>query len=134
MFEVLANGWLYSNWVVGTSHMRAVEDSWPAIGSRLYHCSGVWPLVTRDETVVEHVEPDHRLELLAKGGVLGAARVVITLEPVAGQTLVTIAETPVAGLGKWLHNPLNEALLARRNVEGLARLGAVSERRTVPSE
>ncbi len=28
-------------------------------------------------------------------------------------------EAPVAGPGKWLHNPLTEALLARRNSESL---------------
>src|SRR6202000_3404295 len=77
VFAVLANGWLYSNWVVGTSHMRAVAANWPEVGSRLHHCSGVWPVATRDETVVEESEPDRRLVLVAKGGVLGTARVVL---------------------------------------------------------
>ena len=58
VFEVLANGWYYSNWVVGTSHMRA---EWPAAGSRLHHASGAWPFVARDESVVEEVEPTARL-------------------------------------------------------------------------
>src|SRR6185437_5569282 len=80
VYAVLADGWRYSNWVVGTSHMRAVESHWPATGARLHHCSGIWPVVTRDETVVEESVPNQRLVLLAKGGVLGSARVVLELE------------------------------------------------------
>jgi uncharacterized protein YndB with AHSA1/START domain len=133
VFGVLADGWLYSNWVVGTSHMRAVEATWPAVGARLYHASGIWPVVARDETVVESVEPDRQLILTAKGYPLGEARVVIDLLAVGPNTEVTMTETPTAGPGKWAHNPLSEALLVRRNVEALARLTALAERRTQPA-
>jgi uncharacterized protein YndB with AHSA1/START domain len=134
VFSVLSNGWLYSNWVVGTSHMRAVDAHWPAAGSKLHHASGVWPLVARDETTVQEVLTDARLVLTAKGRPFGEARVVLELAPVAGGTLVTMIETPVAGPAKWLHNPVAEAVLVRRNVESLDRLAAVAERRTDPSE
>jgi hypothetical protein len=43
-------------------------------------------------------------------------------------------EAPVAGPGKWLHNALTEALLARRNSESLTRLTALVERHTQPSD
>ena len=129
---VLADGWRYSNWVVGTSHMRAVEQEWPAAGARLHHCSGIWPLVTRDETVVEESIPDRRLVLLAKGGVLGSARVVLELEPDGDGTIVSLSETAVAGFGKWIYNPVVDLVMARRNVETLARLAALSERHTKP--
>jgi uncharacterized protein YndB with AHSA1/START domain len=132
VFAVLADGWLYSNWVVGTSHMRAVEANWPAVGSRLHHAAGVWPAVARDESVVEEVEPDRRLVLTAKGRPFGEARVVIELEGSGETTRITMTETPTAGPGKWIHNPLTEALLVRRNVEALARLAALAERRTQP--
>ena len=134
VFAVLADGWLYSTWVVGTSHMRAVQNDWPAVGARLFHASGIWPLVTRDETIVEAVRPDRRLVLVAKGRPFGEARVVIDLEPDGEGTRVTMAETPIAGPGKWVHNPLTEALLLRRNQETLARLAAVSERLTAPAD
>ncbi|HEX4392932.1 MAG TPA: SRPBCC family protein [Mycobacterium sp.] len=134
VFGVLADGWLYSNWVVGTSHMRAVDQNWPAVGTRLHHAAGVWPLVARDESVVEEVEPDHRLVLNAKGRPLGEARVVIELAAAGENTLVTMTETPIAGPGKWAHNPVSEAILVRRNVESLARLAAVAERRTQPAD
>jgi hypothetical protein len=133
-FAVLADGWMYSNWVVGTSHMRAVQASWPAVGSKLFHAAGVWPVATRDETVVDAMEPDRRLELTAKGWPVGEAKVVIELEDDGSATKVTMRETPSAGPGQWLHNPLSEALLVRRNTEALARLAALVERRTEPRD
>jgi uncharacterized protein YndB with AHSA1/START domain len=129
VFAALADGWHYSNWVVGTSHIRAVDPDWPAVGSRIAHASGIWPLVVRDETVVELVQPNQRLLKKAKGWPLGEARVEISLDSDGESTHVTMAETPVSGPGKWLHNPATEAILRRRNVESLARLAALVERR-----
>jgi uncharacterized protein YndB with AHSA1/START domain len=133
VFAVLADGWLSSNWVVDTSHMRAVEADWPAVGSRLHPATGVWPLVTRDESIVEEVEDGRRLVLTAKGGRLGEARVVVELEPAGTGTRVTMAETPITGPGKWVHR-VSEAILLRRNAETLARLAALAERRTQPAD
>jgi hypothetical protein len=129
---VLANGWYYSNWVVGTSHMRAVEHDWPAVGSRLFHASGVWPIVIRDETQVEEMVPGERLVMIARGRPIGEARVDITLAAEGNETVVTMTETAIGGPGRWAHNPLNEAILVRRNVETLARLTALVERRAEP--
>lgn len=134
VFAVLADGWNYSNWVVGASHMRAVQEEWPALGSRLFHAAGAWPVMTRDETVVESVEPGRALTLTAKGRPFGEARVVIELEDELGGCRVTMHETPTAGPGRWLHNPIFEAVLVRRNAESLARLAAIAEARIVPSE
>lgn len=134
VFAVLADGWRYSNWVVGTSHMRAVEDAWPAAGSKLFHASGAWPLVGRDETEVREVEIDRRLELVARGRPIGEAKIVIELDDDGSGCVVTLHETPIAGPGRWLHNPATEALLVRRNVEALARLAAMAERRTAPQD
>lgn len=133
VFGVLADGWYYSDWVVGTSHVRAVETHWPAVGSRLHHAAGVWPLITRDETAVEQLEPG-RLVLTARGRPFGEARVVLNLAPDNGGTRITMHETPTAGPGRWLHNPITEALLTRRNTESLARLAALAERRTHPAD
>lgn len=134
VFDVLSNGWLYSDWVVGSSHVRAVEEAWPGAGSRLYHATGAWPLVARDETVVEQVEPGRLLVLLARGRPLGEARVRLELAATGAGTTLTMHEAPVAGPGRWLHNRATDAVLARRNVEALARLAALVERRTEPSD
>lgn len=134
VWAVLGNGWAYSNWVVGTSHVRAVQTQWPALGSKIFHASGAWPAVTRDETRVEESEDGRRLVLTAKGGPFGAARVELTLRDDADRCEVTLVEHPVSGPGKWLHNPVSEAILVRRNTESLARLAAMCERRTAPAE
>ena len=132
VFAVLANGWYYSGWVVGTSHMRAVEASWPAAGSRLFHASGIWPAALRDETQVEKISWPNLLVMIARGRPFGQARVELTLTSSDGGTLARLSETPISGPGRWIHNPINEQLLIRRNIESLARLAAIAEQRTHP--
>ena len=80
VWRVIADGWLYSGWVVGTSRIRAVDDQWPAEGARLHHSVGGWPLVIDDSTQVTAVEPGRRLEVIARGWPMGEAKVVMTLE------------------------------------------------------
>lgn len=133
-FAVLSDGWLYGGWVVGTSHVRAVEPDWPAVGARLFHATGAWPMVTRDETVVEVSHAPYRLVLLAKGGPLGNARIELDLRTVGEGCRVSMLETPVQGMGRWLHNPVSAAGIHRRNVEALSRLATIAERRAVPRD
>ena len=135
VFTVLADGWAYAGWVVGASHVRAVEAAWPAVGARLHHASGNWPLLLNDETRVEQVDPGRRLVLLARGKGLGEARVDLSLLPAGAagaETTITMVEELVSGPGKWLHSPVSEALLHRRNTESLARLRRLVERPTSP--
>ena len=133
VFEVLSDGWRYPSWVVGASHVRAVEPDFPAAGTRIHHSSGVWPVLLKDETRVERCEPPHRLVLLARGRPWGEARVDLTMTAEDGGTLVRLEEEPVSGVGRLAHNPVSEALLKARNVETLARLAAMAEHRTQPS-
>ena len=86
-------------WVVGATRMRAVDDAWPAPGSKLHHSVGVWPLVLNDDTEVVDSVPGHRLDLRAKGWPMGEASVTITLEPEAVHTRVVIVEDAVEGPG-----------------------------------
>jgi uncharacterized protein YndB with AHSA1/START domain len=132
VFETLANGWQYAGWVVGSAKVRAVEDTWPAVGSRLHHAVGAWPFTLKDETQVEVCVPGVRLVLIARGRPFGEARVDISLQDRPGGTLVTMIETPVSGPGRWLNNPAAEALLHARNVEALNRLAALAEAPSQP--
>ena len=66
VWNVLANGWTYSGWVVGNSRIRAVSSNWPAPGARILHSIGTWPAVIDDETVVESCITGEELVLLAK--------------------------------------------------------------------
>jgi hypothetical protein len=132
VFAILSDGWTYTNWVVGASHMRAVDSAWPEPGSRLHHAAGVWPLLVNDETQVEASEPGHKLTLIARGRPLGEARVVLELTADGGGTRIEMTELPLTGPATWLPSTPIDTLLARRNVESLARLAALVERRTEP--
>ena len=68
VWSVLADGWLYPLFVVGASRMREVDDPWPAVGSRLHHSVGTWPLLVDDTTEVLEVEEPRRVLLRARAG------------------------------------------------------------------
>ena len=81
-----ATGWsvrpTYGRW-------KGIGRQWAPVGARLFHASGIWAIVTRDETAVEDVDPPRLLVLTAKGRPLGKARVTIELLAMHGGTDVT---------------------------------------------
>jgi uncharacterized protein YndB with AHSA1/START domain len=131
VFDVLADGWTYSDWVVGTTHLRDVDDTWPAVGAQLHHKAGPWPLSLEDTSTVLRCAPPHRLVLRAGLWPAGEAIVSFTLEPVDGGTRVRIAEDFAAGPLRWVRNRLNDLVLRRRNVETLRRLADIATRQRV---
>ena len=130
VWKVLSDGWLYPLFVVGASRMRDVDESWPAVGARLHHSVGTWPLLIDDTTEVLEVEEGRRLLLKARGWPAGEAHVDISLRPDGDTTLVTMEEDATAGPGVLVPKPLRDAQLHWRNVEALRRLAFVVEGRT----
>ena len=129
VFAVLADGWTYSDWVVGTVHVRDVDTSWPAPGSKLHHKAGPWPFSLQDSSTVESMTPDKELTLMAGLWPLGEARVKVTLEPVGvSSTRVTMEENFEAGPLLVLRNKINDLVLHRRNIESLRRLADIATR------
>ncbi|MBB5851323.1 SRPBCC family protein [Amycolatopsis umgeniensis] len=123
VFAVLADGWQYAGWVVGSSHIRDVDEDWPAVGSRIHHSVGPWPFHIQDVTVVKAVEPGSFLKLEARGWPLGAAEVGLTLAPHGeGRTRILMTERVVRGPGKVLPEPVQALVAKPRNNEALARL------------
>jgi uncharacterized protein YndB with AHSA1/START domain len=129
VWSVLADGWLYPLFVVGASRMRDVDDAWPAVGSRLHHSVGTWPLLIDDTTEVLEVDEDRRIVLKARGWPAGEARVEISLRPAADTTVVTIVENATAGPGALVPKPVQDVQLHLRNTETLRRLAFVAEGR-----
>ncbi|MCT9869632.1 SRPBCC family protein [Paenarthrobacter aurescens] len=128
VWKVIADGWLYSGWVVGASRIRAVDDHWPQVGSKLHHSVGSWPFLIDDSSRVTAVEPGRTLELLAKGWPLGEAKVLITVEDLGGsQCRVSIAEDAVKGPGKLVPKALRDPLIGVRNRETLKRLELMAQ-------
>lgn len=129
VWEVLADGWLYPLWVVGATRMREVDATWPAVGSRLHHSVGTWPVVLDDETRSEECVPGRLLRLRAKAWPGGEAEVVLTIEPRGEHSTVRIEEWTVSGPGSLLPRPLETPLMKWRNRETLRRLAFVVEGR-----
>ncbi len=134
VWQVLTDGWLYPVWVVGATRMRDVDADWPAKGSRIHHSAGVWPVIVNDETTVESVEPQRRLQLRAKGWPLGEADIVIELEPSGAATVVRIREDAAAGPGKLVPKVVRAPLMRWRNSETLRRLAFLAEGRPARGE
>jgi uncharacterized protein YndB with AHSA1/START domain len=131
VWAVMADGWAYSQWVVGNSRMRAVDPNWPQVGSTIRHSVGVWPLLVDDVTVVEDCQPLEQLVLLAKGRPFGKARITLRLfDTDDGGCRIEMAEVPVGAPMGWVPKRLALAAAFPRNRECTWRLAAIAERRT----
>jgi hypothetical protein len=128
IWDVLADGWTYSQWVVGNSRTRAVDSHWPQPGAAIRHSIGVWPLVIDDQTTVESCTPGRELVLLAGLGSLGAARITMRLTEIPDGCRVEMIEVPAAGLVNGIPDRLTLAAIYPRNRECLLRLTALAER------
>lgn len=129
VFEVLADGWTYSDWVVGTAHVRGVDDGWPQVGSRLHHRAGPWPFSVTDASQVLACEPPHRLVLRVGIWPAGEGIVDFTLERLdGGRTRVRMGEDFAAGPLRWVWSGINNLVLRPRNKETLSRLSDIATR------
>ncbi|EIE99066.1 SRPBCC family protein [Saccharomonospora glauca] len=130
VYDVLADGWTYAGWVVGNAHIRKVDPSWPAEGSRIYHKAGMWPLQVPDVSTVTAVAPGRMIELAARLWVLGRARIRLTLSS-AGEhgTRVVMGEEAVSGPASLLPESVQALALKPRNLEALARLEDIAVNR-----
>mgnify|MGYP003297430993 CR=1 FL=1 len=129
MWSVLADGWQYATWVVGASRMREVDDTWPAVGSKLHHSVGLWPLLIHDNTEVEHLDAPREMRLKVRIWPTGSGIVTMRCTPRDGGTEVVMEEQLVSGPVSMMPKPLQDPLLNARNVEALRRLAYLAEGR-----
>lgn len=131
VWAVLADGWTYSQWVVGNSRMRAVDPTWPEPGSTIHHSIGVWPALVNDSTVVESRIPERELVLIANARPFGKARITLQLHDLDdGGCLIEMIEVPVTPPMSWLPERVSLTGVFPRNRETTWRLAAIAERRT----
>ncbi|MET8906415.1 SRPBCC family protein [Micromonospora sp. NPDC004551] len=134
IFAVLSDGWSYASWVVGAAHIRAVDDGWPAVGTRVHHRVGPWPLQIEDRTVVRQMEPNRLLELDAHAGPIGIARVRLVLEPVSATTTrVRMGWRAAAGAARFVPETLMALMIRPRNAETLHRVADIAIHRQFPA-
>ncbi|OKJ95039.1 polyketide cyclase [Streptomyces sp. CB03234] len=128
VWAVLGDGSRYSDWVVGTSSSRQKDGDWPKTGSTIEYTVRLGPYTAEGETVVRLHEPPRCLELEAKMGALGTARIAMEVRPWGDETLVIVDEHPLRGPGGLLHNAAVDALLQLRHRAMLPRLADLVER------
>lgn len=127
VWDVLADGNRYAEWVVGTSESHPVRGQWPHKNAAIQYQVQLGPVRLDNETIVRHCEAGTRLELEAKAGVLGTARIAIELRPWGEHCLVIVDEHPLQGAGGRLHNAGFEAVIQLRHRTMLARLAKLCE-------
>ncbi|WP_030245865.1 MULTISPECIES: SRPBCC family protein [unclassified Streptomyces] len=127
VWDVLADGTRYGEWVVGTSESHPVRGQWPHKNAAIRYRIRLGPVQLDNETVVRHCEEGTHLELEAKAGALGTARIAIELRPWGEHCLVIVDEHPLRGAGGRLHNVGFEALIQLRHRTMLARLARLCE-------
>jgi hypothetical protein len=128
VWDVLADGWTYSGWVVGNSRIRAVDSNWPAPGTRILHSIGTWPAVINDETVVQSCVSGEELVLLAKVRPAGVARITLRLNDLrGGGCRVEMSEVAVSRPLRWVPDRVQLLGVAPRNRECTWRLAMIAE-------
>jgi len=127
VWDVLADGHRYAEWVVGTSQSEPVRGKWPHKDAAIRFQVRLGPVRLANETVVRHCEEGASLELEAHAGVLGTARIAIELRPWGEHCLVIVDEHPLQGAGGRLHNVGFDALIQLRHRTMLARLARLCE-------
>ncbi|MGA8328607.1 MAG: SRPBCC family protein [Mycobacterium sp.] len=128
VWDVLADGWTYSGWVVGNSRIRAVDSDWPAPGTRILHSIGTWPAVVNDETVVQSCVPGEELVLLAKVRPAATARITLQLNDLQdGRCRVSMTEVAASRPLSWVPDIVQLLGVAPRNRECTWRLAMIAE-------
>lgn len=129
VWSLLSDGHRYGEWVTGTQEVLVADPHWPAVGARLRVRVGVGRLVLDDTVVVRISEPESRLQLEAKAGPFGAARIAMHLIPWGEHTLLILDWHPLRGPGIRMHGLPVDYVVAVRNGMMLTKLAriAVSE-------
>jgi len=127
VFGVLADGWSYAAWVVGTSRIRAVGSSWPRAGSAIHHSFGLWPLVIDDVTTVDLWDAPRTAIMHAQGGPLGRTRIRFDVQVNRHGTVIRLIEDVVSGPALPVPRVVRDAVGRVRNRETLRRLAFLAE-------
>lgn len=128
VWKILADGWNYATWVVGASRIRAVDENWPAVGSKIYHSVGVWPAVLSDETRSIEVHTGRELQLEARALPFGKAHITMRLHPIATGCRIEMIEHAASFPANAVPDSVQHMLVHPRNTEALRRLALLAEK------
>jgi hypothetical protein len=127
VWSVLSDGWMYPGWVVGAARMRAVDENWPTVGSRLHHSVGFWPALLYDNTEVLSAVEERELRLLARAWPASQAEVTVLLEPRGTGCHLEMSEMVAHPPFHWIPRNVHDTVVYPRNRECLRRLKLIAE-------
>ena len=133
VFDVLDDACAYPRWVVGARRVRAVDPTWPAVGSRFHHAIGTAAAELHDSSKVIERTPPTRLVLEVRFRPTGVARVEVDVSSDGLGSVVTLSESPIAGPVARLPRFVTEPLLTVRNALSVQRLRHEVERTRRPA-
>lgn len=133
VWEVLADGWTFPAWVVGAARVRAVDDGWPEVGTRIHHSVGLWPGLLHDSTEVVCAVPRSELVLHARAWPFGAAEIRIRFTERDGGCEIEMLEHAVSRPASWIPDIVQDWAVRPRNRECLRRLSLIAEHATDPT-
>jgi hypothetical protein len=122
VFAVLDDACAYPRWVVGARRIRAVDASWPAVGSKFHHALGTEGAELHDSSKVIDRDPPRHLLLEVRFRPTGVAKVDIRVDGDAGGSVVAMEEIPTGGALSHVPNAIVDPLLTIRNAVSLRRL------------
>jgi uncharacterized protein YndB with AHSA1/START domain len=128
VFDVLDDPCAYPRWVVGARRVRAVDPTWPAVGSRFHHAIGAPGAELHDNSKVLARDRPRHLSLEVRFRPTGVARVDIDVTPRPDGCEVTMEETPTDGPVHHLPRAVIDPALRLRNALSLFRLRREAER------
>ncbi len=126
VWAVLADARLYAEWVLGAQEIKEADASWPAVGARMRHRTGLGPAAIEDDTVVEESVPPTRLVLRAQLRAAGIFLIALDLNASSAGTTLVIKEEPVEGVAASV--PGIDKAVHARNAVSLERLKELAER------
>ncbi|MGZ4681205.1 MAG: SRPBCC family protein [Acidimicrobiales bacterium] len=122
VFDVIVDPRTYPRWLAGAADMRAVDDDWPAVGSRFHHRVGFKPFTIPDSSLVQAIEYDRMLRLAVRARPLLSAVVTFSLVGDDDRCVITFEEEPAVRLIGNLVRPVLDPVTHVRNHLSLKRL------------
>lgn len=130
VFAALVEPRTYPEWLAGAKHIRAVDDDWPAVGSKFHHQVGVGPIRINDNTEVVEIDRPNRLVLEVRARPVGRGKTTFVLRQDGAGCTLTVEEHPLQTPLRFLTNPVLDASIHLRNEGSLKRLKKLVEARS----
>ena len=125
-FSALCDPRTYPEWLIGAKEIRAIDEGWPAPGTRFHHRVGLLgPLTVDDNTKVLEVDEPRRLVLEVRARPFGRGTVQFDVRPSGTGSEVVLEEHPIGAL-RPLHGVL-DPMIAGRNTASLKKLATLVE-------